>query len=132
LLALRKKALLTIEASAAWRVVKTHDAIAGHPLGYATSNRDHGTSKLVTQNLRWLYVSLENFLDVGATNAASGDFDKHFTVADFRNGNFFDSDDTFVPEDTGAHYLRDWPMRVQGFCCCSGAAHVAETSSTFG
>jgi hypothetical protein len=113
--ALGKEALLTIEASAAWRVVKTHDAIAGNPLGYATSNGDDGASKFVAQNLRRLNVTVENFLDVGATNAASGDFDEHFTVANFRDGNFFDADDTFVPEDTGAHDLRNWPKRVQGF-----------------
>jgi hypothetical protein len=57
---------------------------------------------------------MENFLDVGAADAARGDFDEHFSLGDFGDGNFFDADETFFAEDAGAHGFGD---RAEGARC---------------
>jgi hypothetical protein len=93
--------------------MKTHHAIAWHPLGYSAADRDDRAGKFVAEDLRRLDVTLEDFLDVRAADAASGDLDQHFAIADFRDGDFLDADLAFVAIDTGAHGFWDRPNRVQ-------------------
>src|SRR5580704_5128751 len=132
LLALGEEALLAIKASPARDMVEAHNAVARRPLVYASADGDDGARKLVAQNLRRLDVTLKDFLDVRAANAAGRHFNEHFAFADFGDGDFFDADDSFFPENTGPHGSRDGPERLQLFCCCAEAAHVAETSSILG
>ena len=61
---------------------------------------------------RW-NVSVEDFFDVGAADAASGDFDQDFVVAYFGDGDFFDADDTLFAVDAGVHGLGNGPKCLQ-------------------
>src|SRR4029077_13036589 len=127
-----EEAFLAIETSAAGSMVEAHHPIARRPLGYAATHRNDCACELVTKNLRGFDVTLEDFLDVGAADAACGDFDKHFAVAYFGHGDFFDAHDPLVAQDASAHGFRDGPERFQRLWHGSEAAHVAETSSTSG
>ena len=73
---------------------------------------------------------MEDFFDIGAADAAGGDFDEDFAVGDFRNGDFFDADEAFSAVDAGAHGFGDGGEGVRRFEGGEDAAHVAETSST--
>src|SRR5580692_10679113 len=132
LLALGEEALLTIKAPPARNMVEAHDAVAGRPLVYATADGDDRAGKFVAQNLRRLDVTLKDFLDVRAANAAGGHFNEHFAFANFGDGDFLDADDSFFAENTGPHGFRDGPLRLPRFCRCAEAAHVRETSSILG
>jgi len=55
--------------------VEAHDAVAGLKFCYARSGGYDGAGKFVAEDLWRLYLALENFLDVGASDAASRDFD---------------------------------------------------------
>src|SRR5580704_2040094 len=132
LLALGEEALLAIKASPARDMVEAHNPVAGRPLVDAPADGDDGAGKLVAQNLRRLDVTLKDFLDVRAANAAGGHFNEQFAFADFGDGDFLDADDSCFAENTCPHGFRDGPERLQRFCRCAEAAHVAETSSTPG
>ena len=102
----------------------------GFEFGDAAADGDDGAGQFVAENLRRFDVTLEDFLDVGAADAAGGDFDEHFAVADFGDGDFFDADDAFFAIDAGAHGLGDGAERLRGVrasCrCCSCAATSCE------
>ena len=68
---------------------------------------DDGAGEFVAEDLGRLDVALEDFFDVGAADAAGGDFDEDFARADFGDGDFFDEDDSLFAEDAGAHRFRD-------------------------
>src|SRR5690348_436161 len=108
LLALREEALFAIEAPAAGRMVKTHDAIARRPLRDATSHGNNRAGKFMAENLRRLDVALKDFLDVRAAYPAGGYFDEHFPRAHFGNRHFLDSDQALFAEDSRAHGPRNW------------------------
>jgi hypothetical protein len=88
-------------------VVEAHDTIAGLPFCYAGANGNDSAREFVTQDLWRLDVTLENFLDVGTADAASGDFDQDFVIADFGHGYFFDANDSFFAIDASAHGFGD-------------------------
>lgn len=50
---------------------------------------------------------MEDFLDVGAADAACGYFDKDFAIGDFRDWNFFDAHDSLFAKDARAHGFGD-------------------------
>src|SRR5712691_12683962 len=108
--------------------METHDAVARHPLRYAATRCDDRAGYFMAENLRRRNVGVINLLDVGAADAAGSDFDEHFALGDFRNGNFLYADDPLFAIDTGAHGLGNGTERLQGFKCCAGPAHVAATS----
>ncbi len=83
----------------------------------------------MTENLGRLHVALENLFDVRAANAASSNFDQHFAVAHFRDGHFFDADDSLFAVNAGAHGFGNGAQHSQSFHDCARSAHVAETSS---
>ena len=66
---------------------------------------DDGAGQFVSQDLRRIYVGLENFLDVGAADAAGRDFNQDFAVANFRDGNLFDADATLFAIYASVHGL---------------------------
>jgi hypothetical protein len=86
----------------------------------------------MTQDLRGIYVGLEDLLNIGTADAASGDFDQDFTVGDVGDGNFFDADDALFAVDTGVHGFGDWPQCGSGMKHGSGVAHEAATSCNAG
>src|SRR5712664_2580870 len=108
--------------------METHHAIAGLPFGDAGADRNDRTCEFVTEDLRRLDITLKDFFDVGAANAAGGDFDQGFVIADFRNGDFFDAHDSFFAVDAGAHGFGDGAESICGLYNHSRANHVAETS----
>src|ERR1700687_2602362 len=128
LLALREEAFLAVKAFAAGRVMEAHDAIAGLPFGDAGADRYHGAGEFVTADWRRLDVALEDFFDVGAANAAGGDFDEDFVIADLGNGNFLDAHDALFAVDAGAHRFRDGAESFQRFDDGASTAHRAVTS----
>src|ERR1051326_2396461 len=103
LLALRKQAAFAVKAFFAWNMMKTHHAVAGFEFCDTRTGSDDGPGEFVTENLRRLNVTLKDFLDVGAANAAGGNFDEHFVGTDFGDRNFFYLDHTFVAVDSRAH-----------------------------
>src|SRR6267154_616915 len=128
LLALRIEALFAVEAGAAGRVVETHHAITGLPFGDAGADRDYRAGEFVAEDLRRLDVTLEDFFNVGAADAASGDFDEDFVDADFGDGDFFDADNSLFAVDAGAHGFGDGAESLQRFHYGAGTAHRAATS----
>ena len=90
LLALGEEAIFAVEAGATRRVVEAHHAIAGLEFCDARADGDDGAGQFVAEDLGRLDVALEDFLDVGAADAAGGDFDENFAGADFGDGDFFD------------------------------------------
>jgi hypothetical protein len=126
---LGEETLLAIEAAATRSVVKTHHAIAGSPLRYASTHGNDRASKLMAKDLRRLDIALKDFFDVRTANAARSDFDEDFALAYLGDRNLLNVDDPFVAVDPRAHRLRDWPQRFQSLWRCSQATHVAETSS---
>ena len=129
LLALGEKASLAIKAFAAGNVMETHDAIAGLPFCDTASDSNDRACELVAQDLRRLHVPVVNFLDVSATNAASGDFDQHFPFGNFGDGNLFDADDAFFAEDASAHGFGDGTQSTGIFKGGARATHCAATLS---
>ena len=113
LLALGKEAFFAVEAPAAGRVVKAHYAIAGRPFVYPATDRDDCAGEFVAEDLRRLDVALEDFLDVGAADAAGRDFDEDFAVADFGHGNFFDADDAFSRKTPARMVFGIGPIEVR-------------------
>ena len=105
--------------------MKAHHAVAGLPLGDPAAGRDNGAGQLVAKDLRRLDVAMEDLLDVGAANAAGGDFDEHFAVANFRDRNLFKADDAFFAENTRAHGFGDRTKSVRRFGNSTGRAHTA-------
>ncbi len=112
LLALRKKAAFAIKTIAAGDVMKAHHPVAQLPFGYAGADGDDCARQFVTQNLRRIYVRLEDFFDVGPADAAGRNFDQHFAVADVGDGNFFDAHDALFAINARVHGFRH---RTQGF-----------------
>src|SRR5260370_9463328 len=86
----------------------------------------------MAQNLRRRHVSVINLLDVGAANAAGGDFNEHFAVSHFWDGDFLDTDDALFALHTSAHGLGDGAKRLPSFQSCSGPAHRTATSWSSG
>src|SRR5882757_6861855 len=115
LLALRIEALFAVKAGAAGRVVEAHHAIAGLPFGDAGADGDYCAGEFVAEDLRRLDITLKDFLDVGAADPASGDFDEDFVDADFGDGDFFDADDSFFAVDASAHGFGDGAEGLQRF-----------------
>src|SRR5580698_676794 len=107
LLALRKEAIFAVEAGAAGRVMEAHHAVAGLESCDTGANGDDGAGEFVAEDLRRFDVTLEDFLNVGAADAASGDFDQNFARADFGDGDFFNADDSLFAIDARAHRLGD-------------------------
>ncbi len=107
LLALREEAIFAVEAGAAGRVMEAHHAIAGFEFCDAGADGDDGAGEFVAEDLGRFDVALEDFLDVGAADAAGGDFDEDFARADFGDGDFFDADDSLFAIDAGAHRFGD-------------------------
>src|SRR6266403_1997154 len=124
LLALRIEALFAVEAGAAGRVVETHHAITGLPFGDAGTDGDYCAGEFVAEDLRRLDVTLEDFLDVGAADSASGDFDEDFVDADFGNGDVFDADDSLFAVDAGTHGFGDGAESLQRFYNGAGTAQA--------
>jgi hypothetical protein len=62
----------------------------------------------MTQDLRGIYVGLENFFDISAADAAGCDFDEDFAVADVGDGYFFHPHDALFAIDAGVHGFGDW------------------------
>src|SRR2546425_10488029 len=106
--------------------MKAHHAVAELPLRHAAASGYDSAGHFVAQNLGRWDVGVVNLLDVGAANAAGGDFDQDFAVGDFGNGDFLNTDDSLFAVDTSAHSLGDGTKRFHGFQCCPGAAHGAE------
>src|SRR5260370_5419198 len=127
LLALREEATLAIETIAAGYVMETHHTVARDPLRYAAAHCYDRAGYFMAQNLRRRNVGVINLLDVGAADAASGDFDEHFAIAHFWDGDFLDANDSLSAVDTGAHRFRDGTKRLQMFEGCSGPAHRVAT-----
>src|SRR6266481_1410875 len=124
LLALREEATLAIETIAAGYVMETHHTVALDPLRYAAAHCYDRAGYFMAQNLRRRNVGVINLLDVGAADAASGDFDEHFAIAHFWDGDFLDANDSLSAVDTGAHSLGDGPESVQGFANDADAGHT--------
>ena len=103
--------------------MKAHDAVAGLPFVDAAAHGEDGTAELVAQDLRWLDVAVENFLDVRAADATGRNFDKHFAVRDLGDRNFFNADDAFFAEDAGAHGFGDGTEDPRSIESCTRAAH---------
>jgi hypothetical protein len=112
---LGEEAAFAIKAFAARNVMKTHHAVAGHPPRNATAGCDYCAGYLMAKNLRRGDVGVINLLDVGAANTAGGDFDEHFAVGDFGDGDFFDANDSLFAVDTSAHGLGDGSQSLHGF-----------------
>ena len=112
--------------------METHDSVAWFPFGDAGAHSDDGACELVTQDLRGGYVGLKNFFDVGAADAARGDFDKDFALGDVGDGNFFDADDALFAVDTGVHGFGDGSQGGSGMKHGSRFAHEAAASCNAG
>ena len=128
LLALGEEAALAIKTFSAGNVVETHDAVAELPLRDAAANGNNGAGKFVTEDLRRRDVAVEDFFYVGATDAASGDFDEDFAIADFGYGNFLDAHDALFAVDAGAHGFGNGGESLHSLQSCAGPAHRAATS----
>ncbi len=83
--------------------MKAHHAVARPELCDVAAGRNYRAGEFVAENLRRFNVALENFLDVRAADSTSGNFDEDFVVADFRDGDFFDADNSLFTVDTRAH-----------------------------
>ena len=110
-------------------MVKTHHPVAELPFRHAAASGYNGAGHFVAKNLRRRNVGMINLLDVGAANAASGNFNEHFALGHFGDGDFFHTHDSLFAVDAGAHGLGYGTKRLQGSECCSGPAHRAATSS---
>src|SRR5262249_41148323 len=84
-------------------VVKAHHPVTRFKLRHAQARSGDRACELVAENLWRLDVTLENFLNVGATDAACGNFDEDFARANFRDRHFFDADYALFAIDTSAH-----------------------------
>lgn len=87
--------------------MKTHHAVAGLELCDSATCSNNSACEFMAEDLRRLNITLEDFLDVRAADAAGGYFDEDFVVADFGNGHFFDADDSLFAIDAGAHGFGD-------------------------
>src|SRR5256885_9537631 len=103
LLALGERAAFAVKAGATGNVMETHHAIAGLEFRHARADCYDGAGKFVAEDLRRLYVALENFLDVRAADAAGGDFNEDFAFTYFGHRDFFDTDNSFFAVNTRAH-----------------------------
>src|SRR4029434_5766998 len=96
LLALREKPALTVETFLARDMMKAHHAVTRPTFRKLRSGRNDGALTFLTEDLRRLNVALEDFLDVGAADAARRDLDQDFVWTDFRHRDFLDADDALV------------------------------------
>src|SRR3989442_6551975 len=110
--------------------MKAHHAVAELPLRHVAASGYDSAGHFVAQNLGRWDVGVVNLLDVGAANAAGGDFDQDFAVGHFRDGDFLDADDSLFAVDTGAHGLGDGAQRFYGLERCTGPAHRASFEAT--
>src|SRR5206468_6219964 len=94
LLALREKAALAIKTLFAGYVMKAHHAVAGSEFCETRPGCNDGASQFVTEDLRRVHVTSEDFLNIGAADAAGSDFDQDFVGTDFGDGDFFDANNT--------------------------------------
>jgi len=108
--------------------MKTHDAIAELPFRDAAADGDDSAGEFVAEDLRWLDVAMEDFLDVRAADATRGDFDEDFAVGDFGDGDFFDADEAFFAEDAGTHGFGDG---AEGAGRIGDRAECPHTAATF-
>ena len=129
LLALREEAAFAIETCAARDVVETHHTVAAFPFGHAGADGDHRAGEFMAEDLRRLDVAVIDFLDVGAADAAGGDFDEDFAVGNVGNGDFFDAVDGFVAENAGAHGFGYGPESALRLLCCFRPTHAVFTCS---
>lgn len=72
---------------------------------------------------------MEDFLDIGAADTASGHFDENFTFSDFGNRNVFNAHDAFLAEDPGAHGFGDATDSARGFHNRTHRTHATGTFS---
>ncbi len=129
LFALGEETALAIEALAARDVMKAHHAVAQFPLRYSAAGCCDCSGYFMAQNLGRRNVGVVNLLDVGPTNATCGDFDEHFAVGHFGDGDFLDANDSLFAVDARAHGLGDGAKSLQGFECCSRPTHRSATFS---
>src|SRR5437762_7078195 len=128
LLALGERAAFAVKAGTAGNVMETHHAIAGLKFRHAGTDGNDGAGEFVAEDLRWLDVSLENFLDVGPADAAGGDSYKKFAFTYFGDGDFFDADNSLFAVDTCAHGFGDGAERLQRSGHNRTGSHRAATS----
>src|SRR5579859_3707733 len=129
LLALGKRTAFAVKTCAARNVMKAHHAIARPEFRHGRADGDDGAGQFMTKDLRRFNVTLENFLDVCAANAAGSDFDEEFAFANFRHVDFFDPNDSLFAVDTRAHGFGDgvectW-RGGSSFCCAHQTATFA-------
>ena len=118
LLALGERAAFAVKAGATGNVMETHHAIAGLEFRHTRADGDDGAGKFVAEDLRRLDISLEDFLDVRAADAAGGDFDEKFAFTYFGHRDFFDANDFLFAVDTGAHGFGNGAERLHVFAQC--------------
>src|SRR5580704_6826011 len=88
-------------------MVEADHSIARLELGDAVANFHHRTGKLVAENLRRCDKTVMNLFDIGATDTASGYFEKQLALSDFGNRNRFNGYTAFATVDAGAHLAID-------------------------
>ena len=110
-------------------MVKAHHAVAKLPFCHAAADGHYGASQFMSQDLRRRHISVKDLLGVGAANPTSSNFDEHFAVGDFGNGNFFDADDSLFTVDASTHGFRDRPQRLHSLQRCAGSTHRTATCS---
>src|SRR5205814_1781598 len=98
LLALGERAAFAVKAGTAGNVMEAHHAIAGVKFRHAGTDGNDGAGEFVAEDLRWLDVSLENFLDVGPADAAGGDSYKKFAFTYFGAGDSSKGKISFLAE----------------------------------
>src|SRR5260221_8033194 len=103
LLALGERAALAVKAGATGNVMEAHDAIAGLEFCHTRADGYDRAGEFVAEDLWRLDVTLENFLDVRAADAAGGHLDEKFAFTYFGYRDFFDADDSLFAIDAGAH-----------------------------
>src|SRR5438445_3787015 len=102
LLALGERAAFAVKAGAARNVMEAHHAIARLEFRHTGADGDDGAGEFVAEDLRRLDISLENFLDVRAADAAGGDFDEKFAFTHFGDGDLFNEDNSLLAVNAGA------------------------------
>ena len=108
--------------------METHHAIAGLEFRHTRADGDDGAGKFVAEDLRRLDISLENFLDVRAADAAGGDFDEKFAFTHFGDGDLFNEDNSLLAVNAGAHGFGDGAKRLRRSGHNRTGSHRAATS----
>jgi hypothetical protein len=83
--------------------MKSHDALADFKARDAGADFDNGAGHLVAEDAGRGVRAGVDLLEVGAADAAGGDFDQQFAGADLGNGHHLNAHVVDAPVDDGLH-----------------------------